>query len=83
MGQLTAGVDLGGTKIQTVVTRNREAVGSCRVLTPETGDADQAVWALALGVASAQNLLDLEAIVIGGELGDLSGAVGAAVLAGG
>ncbi len=77
---------------------------------------DDAVWALGLGLASAQNLLDLEAIVIGGglgdrlgqpfvdriaeqmkphvfaheapqvlrtELGDLSGAVGAAVLAGG
>jgi glucokinase len=74
-----------------------------------------AVWALGVGLASAQNLLDLEAIVIGGglgdrlgqpfvdriveemrqhlfahapavlrtELGDLSGAVGAAVLAGG
>jgi glucokinase len=78
---------------------------------------DQAVWALGLALANAQNLLDLEAIVIGGglgdrlgqpfvrrveeaatphlhvperpprflptELGDLSGAVGAAVLAGG
>ena len=78
---------------------------------------DEAEWALGLGLASAQNLLDFEAIVIGGglgdrlgqpfvdrvvghmtphlfapnkppavlrtELGDLSGAVGAAVLAGG
>ena len=78
---------------------------------------DDAAWALGLGLASAQNLLDLEAIIIGGglgdrlgqpfvdriveqmtphlfvpdtppvvlrtELGDLSGAVGAAVLAGG
>jgi glucokinase len=76
---------------------------------------DDAVWGLGVGLASAQNLLDLEAIVIGGglgdrlgqpfvdriveamqphlfahaptvlrtELGDLSGAVGAAVLAGG
>ena len=78
---------------------------------------DDAVWALGIGLASAQNLLDLEAIIIGGglgdrlgqpfvdriaekmrphlfveheppvvlstELGDLSGAVGAAVLAGG
>ena len=77
---------------------------------------DQAVWALGLALANAQNLLDLEAIVVGGglgdrlgapfverieasamphlhvperpprflttELGDLSGAVGAAVLAG-
>jgi glucokinase len=76
-----------------------------------------AAWALGVGLASAQNLLDLEAIVVGGglgdrlgqpfidaisaemtphlftpdrppavlptEMGDLSGAVGAAVLAGG
>jgi len=78
---------------------------------------DQAVWALGLALANAQNLLDMEAIIVGGglgdrlgepfvrrveaaarphlhvperppvflptELGDLSGAVGAAVLAGG
>ena len=78
---------------------------------------EEAAWALGLGLASAQNLLDLEAIIIGGGLGDrlgqpfidrivehmtphlftpdrppavlsaglgdLSGAVGAAVLAGG
>jgi glucokinase len=78
---------------------------------------DEAVWALGLALANAQNLLDLEAIIVGGglgdrfgepfvrrveqaatphlhvperpprflptELGDLSGAVGAAVLAGG
>jgi glucokinase len=75
------------------------------------------VWALGLALANAQNLLDVEAIIVGGglgdrlgtpfvhrvqeaarphlhvperppvflptELGDLSGAVGAAVLAGG
>ena len=78
---------------------------------------DDAVWALGVGLASAQNLLDVEAMIVGGglgdrlggpflerirgsmqphlfvpdrapavlgtELGDLSGAVGAAVLAGG
>ena len=78
---------------------------------------DDAAWALGIAIASAQNLLDLEAIIVGGglgdrlgqpfvdqiveqmtpylfvadkppvvlrtELGDLSGAVGAAVLAGG
>ncbi|MGZ4438802.1 MAG: ROK family protein, partial [Gaiellaceae bacterium] len=78
---------------------------------------DEAAWALGLGLASAQNLLDLEAIIVGGglgdrlgqpfvdqiaeqmtphlftpdkpprmlgtELGDLGGSVGAAVLAGG
>jgi glucokinase len=78
---------------------------------------DQAVWALGIALANAQNLLDMEAIIVGGglgdrlgapfvqrvakaigpnlhipehpptvlstELGDLSGAVGAAVVAGG
>jgi len=78
---------------------------------------DDAAWALSLALASAQNVLDLEAIIVGGglgdrlgppfvervaegmqphlfvkehppamlttELGDLSGSVGAAVLAGG
>ena len=78
---------------------------------------EDATWALGVGLASAQNLLDLEAVIVGGglgdrlgqpfvdriveqmtphlfvpsnppavvrtELGDLSGAVGAAVLAGG
>ena len=89
----------------------------------EHGDAmtkrlmEQAVWALGIALASAQNLLDVEAVIIGGglaerfgrpwvdeiaarmqpllftpdqppavlpaELGDLSGAMGAVVLAGG
>jgi glucokinase len=81
------------------------------------GLVEDAVWALGLALASAQNLIDVEAVIIGGglgdrlgkpfadrvaesmqphlfvpdrppavlasELGDLSGAVGAAVLAGG
>ena len=34
---------------------------------------DDAVWALAVSLASAQNLLDLEAIIIGGGLGDRLG----------
>lgn len=35
---------------------------------------DDAVWALGVGLSSVQNLLDLEAIVIGGGLGDRLGA---------
>jgi glucokinase len=34
---------------------------------------DGAVWALGIAVASAQNLLDLEAIIVGGGLGDRLG----------
>jgi glucokinase len=37
MPRLTAGVDLGGTKIQTVLLRDQKVVGSSRVLTPQSG----------------------------------------------
>lgn len=37
---LVAGVDLGGTKIQTVVLRGSRVAGSARVLTPQTGAPD-------------------------------------------
>jgi glucokinase len=40
MGKVTAGVDLGGTKIQTVLLDNKKVVGSARVLTPQTGAPD-------------------------------------------
>lgn len=40
MASLTAGVDLGGTKIQTVVVRSRRVVGQSRVSTPRTGATD-------------------------------------------
>ncbi|MDH4103689.1 MAG: ROK family protein [Thermoleophilia bacterium] len=41
-----AGVDLGGTKIQAVVLRNEEVVGSARVLTPQTGDPGDVIDAI-------------------------------------
>jgi glucokinase len=34
---------------------------------------DEAVWALSIALSSAQNLLDLEAIIVGGGLGDRLG----------
>src|SRR5258708_13019907 len=37
------------------------------------GLIDDAVWALGISLASAQNLLDLQAIIIGGGLGDRLG----------
>jgi glucokinase len=109
---------------QIMKKKGRERVSSGVIAEAlEQGDAmairliDDAVWALGVALASAQNLLDLEAIIIGGglgdrlgepflariakemqprlfvpdrppamlttEFGDLSGAVGGAVLAGG
>ncbi|HEX9377588.1 MAG TPA: ROK family protein [Actinomycetota bacterium] len=40
MAKLTAGVDLGGTKIQSVILGNRAVVGNARVPTPQTGAPD-------------------------------------------
>ena len=44
--KVTAGVDLGGTKIQTVILRNRKVVGGCRELTPQTGVAGDVIQAM-------------------------------------
>lgn len=43
MEPATAGIDLGGTKVQAVVVREREVVGSARTLTPHRGDADEVI----------------------------------------
>jgi glucokinase len=48
-----AGVDLGGTKIQSVVLRNEEVVGSARVLTPQTGDPADVIDAIVGTVRSS------------------------------
>lgn len=45
--QLTAGVDLGGTKIQTVVLRSGKVVGQSRVPTPQTGRSGDVIVAIA------------------------------------
>jgi glucokinase len=51
--QVTAGVDLGGTKIQSVVLRDHEVAGSARVLTPQTGAAADVIEAIAGTVKAA------------------------------
>jgi glucokinase len=42
----TVGVDLGGTKIQTVVLRGQQIVGSARVPTPQSGVAESVIQAI-------------------------------------
>jgi glucokinase len=69
MGSLVAGVDLGGTKIQTVVLRAKKIVGDARVPTPQTG-ADDVVKAIAGTIRSSLEAAgasdgDLEAVGIG------------------
>jgi glucokinase len=77
-----AGVDLGGTKIQTVVLRNEEVVGSARVLTPQTGDPGDAIDAIVGTIrtsleAAGEVESDLRGIGIGtpGEVDATAGAV--------
>ena len=79
---ITAGVDLGGTKIQTVVLRNEDVAGSARVLTPQTGDPGDVIEAIVgtirtslEGAGASQS--DLQAIGIGtpGEVDAKAGAV--------
>ena len=52
MASLVAGVDLGGTKIQTVVMKDHRVAGSCRVETPQTG-ADAVLAAIAESVKAS------------------------------
>jgi glucokinase len=52
MTKLVAGIDLGGTKIQTVILRQHEIVGKCRVATPQTG-AEAVLAAMAESVKGA------------------------------
>ncbi|MGH2474219.1 MAG: ROK family protein [Candidatus Limnocylindrales bacterium] len=79
---VAAGVDLGGTKIQTVVLRNEEVVGSARVLTPQTGDPSDVIDAIVGTIrtslkAGALAGADLGRIGIGtpGEIDARAGAV--------
>jgi glucokinase len=79
MAQVTAGVDLGGTKIQVVVVRGRRVLGTARGATPQTGGPD-VVAAMAALVEEAQHAAaitnPLPAVGVGSP-GDVDGATGA------
>jgi glucokinase len=77
-----AGVDLGGTKIQTVAVTGEKVVGSARVLTPQSGDPSDVIEAIVGTVrtsleAAAATEADLGGIGIGtpGEIDEDEGAV--------
>ena len=42
MGNITVGVDVGGTKIQSAAVRAEKVVGGHRLMTPQTGAKDVA-----------------------------------------
>ena len=82
---VAAGVDLGGTKIQTVVLRDEKVVGSARVRTPQTGDPSDVIDAIVgtIGTALEVGALtddDLGGIGIGTP-GEIDGRAGAVLLA--
>jgi glucokinase len=79
---VTAGIDLGGTKFQTVVVGDEKVVGSARVLTPQSGDPVHVIEAIIGTVrtalqAAAATEADLAGIGIGtpGEIDEEAGAV--------
>jgi glucokinase len=81
VGTVTAGVDLGGTKIQTAVVRSRKVSGTARVPTPSSG-ATEVVGAIADTVKASLRqagaaLRDLKAVGIGtpGEVDSVAGVV--------
>ena len=65
MTELAAGVDLGGTKIQTVVVRGKDVVGSDRVPTPRTGARD-VIAAIVGSLQASLTAADTEAADLGG-----------------
>ncbi len=79
--QLTAGVDLGGTKIQTVVLRSGKVVGQSRVPTPQTGRSGDVIVAIAgtireaLGEAGPRIRLQRIGIGTPGEIDAAAGVV--------
>lgn len=79
--QLIAGVDLGGTKIQTVLLRGGKVVGQSRVLTPQTGRSEDVVTAIAgtirtsLGEAGTRSKIRRIGIGTPGQIDATSGVV--------
>jgi glucokinase len=81
LAELIAGVDLGGTKIQSVVVSDGEVVGQSRQTTPR-GGADEVTAEIVLSVrlsleAATADLGDLQAVGIGapGAVDPVSGTV--------
>jgi len=70
MEPVTAGIDLGGTKIQAVVTRGGEVAGSDRMLTPYGGDVQSVIEAVVSTIhaslsSAGSSARDLRAVGIG------------------
>lgn len=80
---MIAGVDVGGTKIQAVVLRDREVAGSARAETPRTGEVGDVIDAIAGTVRAALAEAgggELEGVGIGSP-GDVDAEAGVVTLA--
>ena len=67
MSHLSAGVDLGGTKIQAAIIDGKHAVrGKARVATPTAGGPDAIVEAIVSAVREAADAADVEVAHLGG-----------------
>ncbi len=49
----TVGVDIGGTKVQTVVLEGDEVIGATKMKTPRTGDRNAAIEVIVAGIQDA------------------------------
>ena len=82
---VTAGVDLGGTKIQTVVLRGREVAGSARVLTPQSGVPGEVIEAIVGTIHTSLEQAQATAADLGGiglgSPGEVDAAAGAVLRA--
>jgi len=52
VGDITIGIDVGGTKIQVAAVRDEEVVGAFRLATPQSGAGDVAAAIVAAGTAA-------------------------------
>jgi glucokinase len=79
MGDITIGIDIGGTKIQTAAVRGEDVLGEARVLTPEEGPdalADAVVGAIDEALTDAKASRDDIRAVGGGVPGSIDSDAG-------
>jgi glucokinase len=64
--RITVGVDLGGTKIQTVTLRGQQVLGSARVLTPLSGVAEDVIQAILSTIHESLRHAEVDAAALAG-----------------
>ncbi len=75
---MTVGVDLGGTKIQTVALRDQQVVGSARAPTPQAAGADGVIAAIVETIRASLQQAEADPAQLGGVGIGTPGAIDAA-----